>query len=333
MRVTISFNFKAIAAVGAGVCVAFAPAQAQGISTVTPGQFIAVTNPDVSGASMPIRYEGGDVEWELVYRVGAGYTSDSKVFFHYMGVTSAGIDVSGGMSFSNGSRPLDQPGRIAYTQALNTDSSVLLVDASIPEFVTPVSQTLGGQFSLIPFKAEGGGISATFSDITVNFERGEVQADIFATDYFIEPEGVPAPMENAVLWTFDKASVTGLTPMSASSLFSADSVASLTADGYVLSPRFDESANLQGYNVEKTIRIPELLMTQTGINYVGQIPFMWGNGILPLTGIPGKGGWGSLALRNSFYIAVPEPATYALMGLGLVGVVLAARRRRPGLNA
>jgi PEP-CTERM motif len=323
----IQFFGKAITAATLGVFACLASAQAQGLNSIEPGQFITVTNPDASGVSIPIRYQGTEVEWELARQVGKNAPlAGTTLLYGYLEMKRAGFDVSGGMTFSYGSRPFDQSGRIAYTQTLNTFSRELSVDNTDPQFVSLVSQSLGGQFTLIPYKSDGFGVSASFSDITVNFDRGEVQADISATDLLDEPEGVPAPIDNAVLWTFDKALVTGFTPMRSSSLLSADPVAALTADGYVLSPRFDEWGTLQGYRAEATVYIPELLLTESGSAFLEQIPLVAGY-MLWDTARPGTGGWGSLTLRNSFYIAVPEPASYALMGLGLVGVALTARRR------
>lgn len=329
----IQFFGKAITSATVCLFACLASAQAQGLSSIESGQFITVTNPDASGVSIPIRYEGAEVEWELARRVGkSAPLAGTTLFSGYLEMTQARFDVSGGMVFSYGSRPFDQSGRIAYTQRLNTFSRGISVDYTDPQFVSLVAQSLVGQFTLIPLIGYGLGVSASFSNITVNFDRGEVRADISATDFVDEPEGVPAPMENAVLWAFDKALVTGPTPISAASLLSADPVSALTADGYVLSPRFDEWGTLQGYRAEATVYIPELLLTESGAAFLEQIPYI-SNHMLRDTGRPGWGGWGAMTLRNSFYIAVPEPSTYALMGLGLVGVVLAARRRRPGLNA
>jgi hypothetical protein len=179
------------------------------------------------------------------------------------------------------------------------------------------------------------GGNMVIENIRFDIANKEVHAKVSGTfDPYENADGDIVPsattvVNDMVLWTFAGAGdITGPTRLNPASILSANPVAALTADGFQLlntdnsgaKPKYtvlavDEFANLQITAAGRQFFIDSLGLGPTGVGALDAV-----NSSL--------GGWGKVASNLVFEVQeVPEPSTYALMGLGLVGISLVARRR------
>ncbi len=152
-----------------------------------------------------------------------------------------------------------------------------------------------------------------------------------------DPEAVT--VDNMALWTWTAADEVGPTSLKPQSVLAADPVAALQADGFTLLNQADSTqlnSNtpapgdfFQSYTVLAQTSFKNLQITPTARDFFIASFGLGSIGIDALNTVNGsQGGWGTVASNIVFKVQeVPEPSTYALMGLGLVGISLVARRR------
>lgn len=182
---------------------------------------------------------------------------------------------------------------------------------------------------------------ASVSNLRFDLRGGTVTADLYGVrDAFRTRPSVTYDMPNVVLWTFDPNAVSGPASIKPEYLLASDPVAALSNAGFtILAADPGDGATLPQYQFAAENVIPNLMITTTGFNFLKDSLGLLIMGTGLYSNISGAlvdedgnfvalGGYGSLTSRVVFTATIPEPSTYALMGLGLVGVILASRRAK-----
>jgi hypothetical protein len=140
--------------------------------------------------------------------------------------------------------------------------------------------------------------------------------------------GATTSQKDLALWTI--TSIAGPTQMSVQNLFTAEDgdFSGLARDGYqLLAP----TAERPYYAIGATNVLGGLRVTDAGFAFFANALGLkaGSTGYNTLAGVNSQpDGWGSITSNMVFTTSIPEPATYALMGLGLVGITLVARRQK-----
>jgi hypothetical protein len=179
--------------------------------------------------------------------------------------------------------------------------------------------------------ATGG--TASVGNLRVDLANNTIYADLVGTNTATKTKaGTTVTMLGQALWTF--ANITGPTSIKPSSLLADDPVAALALDGYTNIQKLRDARGVY-YTATASNSLTGLSIVggQTGTAFKFFVDSL---GLLSSgrSALASVSDWGRLdsSLQISFggmrpVSDLPEPSTYALMGLGLVGLAAVARRR------
>jgi len=300
----------------AAACLACAlAAQAAPVSVPVSGSFTA-TDPAGSGRSVDVRLTGGTGSWELS---NGGWTEQlhgSAVggFVFALDVLNAKVvgvegiqpaeqfwtDPDNGHVYRTGVQVPTQVASVALDNATGQITSISNV-GSVQIKGARISGTLAG------------GI-ATISNLRFDLVNKSVVADLSGVRSAVGT--IPSASYNlpgATLWTF--ASITGPRGVPVDALMSTNPAEAVAAAGFDL---------IDGGSFASTLTISGLSLSSAGYGFLVDA---LGLGTTGRNAVSGVGQQGSIQTRLVFSTAVPEPSTYALLGVGLVGICVGLRRR------
>lgn len=301
---------------------------------------------------------GLNEQWKSYAQSGPGFEA---VFFPTKAAADA--DPQNASYYENGDISSTSTGSFRISSAVKAPVASLSVKTSnsVGDTIAPVGgiQTINSTGQTIlsgNTKAVMTGGTVVIEDMSFDIFNGNVTAKVSGTKSatgsgsFAKPAVVFAP-QVITLWTFSGvyeggADISGPTGIDPTVLLSPNSLDLLTNPSLCGTQCFnlltDNSTGSPRYAFQAKTRISNLTMTTAGLNFlssalgttaVGQAAFSGANNY--------AGKWGSVETNLVFYPGgnledppfvlpsnIPEPSTYALMGLGLAGISWATRRRQ-----
>lgn len=176
------------------------------------------------------------------------------------------------------------------------------------------------------------GGTASVTNLRFDLVNQVIYADLAGTKAAVgTAAAVSYLMPDTALWTF--SSITGPTVIPPSALLGSDAAGALEAAG------FSVSSDPGGLDFSATNVISGLKVTTAGFDFFKNSLGLLSTGVNALDAVnDDPQGWGSVTSTLNFRMGVltppppplPEPGTYAMMGMGLLAVGLALRNKRRG---
>jgi hypothetical protein len=289
------------------------------------GANVLVTDPAGSGRSSGLVFRGG--RSNITFSNGAFDGQDSDTLGGIVDVLNAvSVGVGGlGSAVASETRATlyDTSVRVGVALSGMKVGSVKLGDTTGQIHAI---QTSGG-FSLAavakPSISWGG--EARVQNLRFDLENRQIVADLSGTSAatkFSSAQNFSLP--STPLWTF--ADVTGPTAFSPTSWLAANPAEALALDGYSVTRTPATATEPGSFEAVGTYNFSGLAITPQGAAFLVNSLGLLSIGKAALASVID---YGTMTTTLNFAQPIPEPQTFALMGLGLCLMVAAAHRHRP----
>lgn len=237
-----------------------------------------------------------------------------------MNLTKATLGVVDGAILVEGIANVGAPGRptipVRGMVSVTSDIAALAVDDHTGE-ITRMETGVGVQWSAAYLSGVLDGGQAVISNLSIDLAGKRVFADVLSN------AGTASEFRSSQVYLWDFTSSSGPAAITAAAVLAADPAQALMDLGYTV-----QSGGIDAI-FSASHRLDGLKLTQQGLDFfTGALGMSPGTtGYTTLASINNfDEGWGSIKVDATYSLPLPEPSTYALMGLGLVGVMLASRR-------
>jgi PEP-CTERM motif len=341
VEIDMKFALKSLVAAVAIASIGSAyAAQASG----TVGQAVVVKDPGTSGRSVELTLLSG--QGGLVFSNGNGDPVNGANPTTSVGGLVGALNV-GKVQLSplDGAQITETILPIGSRVKTNT-RAIVRIDATVSKLTADIDGATAGRFTTV--NALGGaqqtaafldgvldGGMAKITNLEIDLVNKRVYADVFGDN------GFDPVIDTKRLYLWDITNISGPTTITPAALLQAadGDTSGVTALGFKIDGTEAAQAGFgTKYLVSTTNVLSGLKITTEGFNFfstaLGLAP--GSTGYNTLNGVNGFAeGWGSLQSKINFSArevlsttpVVPEPSTYALMAVGLVGISLVARRR------
>ncbi len=301
----------------AAACLACAFAAQAAPVSLSVGKGFDLMDPAGSGRSTPVLLTGGSGSWELS---NGGWAPGDDVggvggLVGVLNVLNAKVEGLDGLYTIQQLWPDPGSGDV-YRTGIQVPTRVASVGLdNVTGQFTSISNVGGLQLTAPRITGILTGGTATITNLRFDLVNKTVLADLSGVKSAVGTSAsVTYNLPEAALWTF--ASITGPLGVPVDGLLSANPPEALAAAGFELSHPFTFAS---------TLTISGLSITSEGYNFLAD---SLGLGPTGKSALSQAGTSGSIQTRLVFSSAVPEPSTYLLCGIGLVGLGIAARRQR-----
>lgn len=308
-------------------------ASAQSVENWPVEQSQVFHDPSGIGQDIPLMFQvgvsttqfstGRFADTNIPYQLGGALAA-----FNTLGLQSGGLQGTT-VSEQYAVNEYEESVRVGMAAATAVSSLDVRTDSDMPGAFQSLNTDAAITFSGTRMVGVLTGGSLQVNRLRISLSSGQVVADLSGTKAAAGTRpAVTYNRPDTVLWTFNPTTdVVGVTRLNPDSLRATDPIAAMGADGYTSVPGQEGTDGQQAFF--GTIQVNNLSMTLAGAGFFIDSLGLLASGQDTLLAVNSSAGkWGSINTSLSFVTGVPEPSTYALMGLGLVGLSWLVKRKR-----
>lgn len=328
VEIDMKFAMNSLVAAAALATVSFANAA---VVTGNLGDKIVVADPAGSGRTAELSLTAGS--GTLAFSSGSAFNgTDPNTLGGLLGALNVGQVVMtgvGGAVVTEGFTP-DEFGDNIRTSSAAKANVVAITADNVTGQILSVGSTGGALQTGSRISGTLTGGSGSVTNLRFDLANKKVYADLSGTKLAVgTTPAINYSLPNTALWTI--GTISGPTVIPPAALLSTNVRGSMEAAGFTFVSVVDGLYTFNATNV-----ISGLKVTTEGFDFFKNSLGLLSTGVNALAAVNNDAqGWGQVTSNLTFTVrelggtvpVIPEPSTYMLMGLGLAGIAVAARRR------